>query len=393
MSVLDLVELSQDDAHRGFYAPHFELRVAGDTAPESAIRDIIQITYNDNIKDIDSVDITMNNWDSACNRHKYIGKTQQEPAGSADASSLVSLFEPGLIPFELRLGYLGRLSLVSTVTITSMEPSFPSSGASSLQLRGLNVLHRFRTKQHSEAWINQKPSVIAKKVGDRRLPVRVETPDRLPVEQPIPFIAQDNEHDIDFLLGLARRVGYELYVVPKTKKKPEHLRFEPSNRVVPAKDIGLNWGESLIDFKPRLTTANQVAKVTVRGWDRARKKPIKVTVDLKDAEVRRINPDLHRLVEATGGREEIAVTESVFSEADARQRARAIMTDRLKQMVTADGTTIGLPELRAGSVVEIGGLGARLNGRYFVEKTTHSFSDAGYTTKFTARRESPRSGS
>jgi phage protein D len=69
------------------------------------------------------------------------------------------------------------------------------------------------------------------------------------------------------------------------------------------------------------------------------------------------------------------------------------MTDRLKQMVTADGTTIGLPELRAGSVVEIGSLGSRLNGRYFVEKTTHSFSDAGYTTKFTARRESPRSGS
>ncbi|WP_167770555.1 phage late control D family protein [Bradyrhizobium niftali] len=342
------------------------------------------------------MDITLNNWDPENNLHKYIGKTEHKNTGktqqakASSPNSLASLFEPGLTPFELRLGYLGNLSLVSTVTITSMEPSFASSGASSLQLRGLNVLHRFRTKQHSEAWVNQKPSTIARKVGGRRLPVRVETPDPLPVEQPIPFIAQDNEHDIDFLLGLARRVGYELYVVPKTKGKPEHLRFEPSNRVVPAQDISLNWGESLIDFKPRLTTANQIAKVTVRGWDRARKKPIKVTVDLKDSEVRRINPDLHRLVEATGGREEITVTEPVFSEADARQRARAIMSDRLKQMVTADGTTIGLPGLRAGSVVEIGSLGASLSGRYFVEKTTHSFSDSGYTTRFTARRESSR---
>jgi phage protein D len=394
MSILDIVKLSADRAHQGFYAPHFELRISGEIAPESAIRDIIQITYTDNIKDIDSVDITLNNWDSDRNRHKYIGsETQQELAGGAHVDPLVSLFEPGLTPFELRLGYVGSLSLVSTVTITSMEPSFPSSGSSSLQLRGLNVLHRFRTKQHSEAWIKEKPSVIAKKVGDRRLPVRVETPIPVPVEHSIPFLAQDNEHDIDFLLRLARRVGYDLYVVPKTRSKPEHLRFEPSNRVVPAQDIGLNWGESLIDFKPRLTTANQVAKVTVRGWDRARKKPIKVTVDLKDAQVRRINPDLHRLIDASGGREEITVTEPVFSEADARQRARAIMTDRLKQMVMADGTTIGLPELRAGSVVKIGSLGARLNGRYFVEKTTHSFSDAGYTTKFTARRESLRSGS
>ena len=45
-----------------------------------------------------------------------------------------------------------------------------------------------------------------------------------------------------------------------------------------------------------LSTARQVAKVTVKGWDRARKKPIKVTVDTSDREVKRVNPDLHRLV-------------------------------------------------------------------------------------------------
>ena len=36
------------------------------------------------------------------------------------------------------------------------------------------------------------------------------------------------------------------------------------------------------DFKPTLTTANQIRSVTVRGWDRRTKQPIKETVSLDD---------------------------------------------------------------------------------------------------------------
>jgi uncharacterized protein len=395
---IDLARLSAERAYQGFYVPHYELRIAGDASPERVIRDIVQITYKDNVKDIDSVDITLNNWDPEGNRYKYIGsdRTRDLPGGG-NADPLASLFEPGITPFELRLGYIGALSLVSTVTISSMEPSFASSGPGALQVRGLNTLHKFRTKQHSHAWTAQKPSAIARDIGrlsdrgTRRLPIPVEiSNEALAREHPIPYLAQDNMHDIDFLLGLARKVGYSISVVPRSRTRPEHLSFAPSQQIIAAQELTLIWGQSLIDFKPRISTTRQVAKVTVQGWDRARKRPIKVTVDLKDREVRRINPNLHRLVEAAGGQEEISVNEPVFTESDARQRARAIMTDTLKQMVKAEGTTVGLPGLRAGSTVNIFNLGARLSGRYFVEETTHSFSDAGYTTKFKAHREDPR---
>ena len=396
MTVQSLPVLSQQRAYAGFYVPHFELRIGGSAAPEAVVRDIVQITYKDSIRDIDSVDITLNNWDPEHNRCIYIGSELARDlpdSGGADPSSF--LFEPGRAPFELRLGYIGALSLVSTVSVTSMEPAFNSSGPRTVQVRGLNVLHQFRQKERTRAWVAKKPSAIAREVGPityqgQRIPIEISN-EAMGREQPIPYLAQDNVHDVDFLLGLARRVGYTVTVrEPARGSRGLHLRFEPSAHVIPAQEIELAWGQSLIDFKPRITTAGQVAKVTVQGWDRARKKPIKVTVDLKDAEVRRINPNLHRLVDAAGGREQITVNEPVFSEADARQRARAILTDRLKQMVTAEGTTIGLPGLRAGSAVQILNLGARLSGRYFVEETTHSFSDAGYTTRFKARREDPR---
>ena len=56
-------------------------------------------------------------------------------------------------------------------------------------------------------------------------------------------------------------------------------------------------------------------------------------------------------------------------------------------MVKVSGSTVGLPNLRAGSVVEIDGLGSRFSGRYFITATTHSIGDSGYTTQFECRRE------
>jgi phage protein D len=56
-------------------------------------------------------------------------------------------------------------------------------------------------------------------------------------------------------------------------------------------------------------------------------------------------------------------------------------------MVKASGSTVGLPDLRAGSVVMIDGAGKRFSGRYFVTATTHAIGDGGYTTQFECRRE------
>ena len=398
MSFQALADLSRDPAYRAFYVPHFEIRIAGRALPEAVINDVVQITYTDNVREIDSIDLTVNNWDATRRRFKYLGsESPDDLPGGAHPDPLATLFEPGDAKVEVWQGYLGALRLVTTVNFTTMEPNFTASGAPTLQVRGLNVLHTLRKTQHSHAWYAQRPSDIAQQLGQLAdagkkrlaLPVTIDKAARQN-ETSIDFIAQDNEYDIDFLLNLARRMGYELVVVERSASVPQHLQFGPSKNTGRQANYRLTWGETLIDFKPRLSTARQVAKVTVKGWDRARKKPIKVTVDTSDREVRRLNPDLHRLVEKADGREELVVDEPVGTEQEARQRARAIMLDQMKQMVTADGSTVGLPDLRAGSRLDIAGLGARLSGQYFVTSTTHGFSDTGYVTRFKARREDDR---
>jgi phage protein D len=51
------------------------------------------------------------------------------------------------------------------------------------------------------------------------------------------------------------------------------------------------------------------------------------------------------------------------------------------------GTCIGDPELRAGTLVEIEGLGKRFSGSYYVTSTEHSYKPSiGYRTAFSVRR-------
>ena len=144
-----------------------------------------------------------------------------------------------------------------------------------------------------------------------------------------------------------------------------------------------------MSFKPSLSTANQWQSVTVRGWDRQAQKPISVTVDLNDPQIKKINPNLPNLIQ---DRQQQTVDLPVFTVAEATQRARALLLDRSKEIVTAHGKTVGLPALRAGTLVNIQGIGARLSGIYFVTKTTHTLGENGYTTEFDCRREDPGTG-
>jgi len=77
----------------------------------------------------------------------------------------------------------------------------------------------------------------------------------------------------------------------------------------------------------------------------------------------------------------------VFSEKDAKALAQGILKDRMKEIVKASATCVGLPDLRAGRNVQLSGMGARFDGTYFITDTTHTINDSGYVTKFNARRE------
>jgi phage protein D len=400
---MSTVTLFQESEHQGgFYVPQFEVKIEGVGLPRDVLRDVVQCTYKDNIEQIDSFELTVNNWDAAQQTLKYVGAETEKTLRAGDLESHVHrLFEPCSKEVQILMGYSGDLRRMLTGTFTTMEPSFPSSGASTLSVRGLNVLHQLRRRQYTTTWRNKKYSEIAEDIssrrdarGGRRFPLPIVTDDQAKDKEPeIPYLAQRNQYDLDFLLARARECGYVLTVC-EGKEEDRRLYFGPSQQAPCRRDVTfeLKWGASLIDFKPTLTTANQIKSVTVRGWNRRNGRRISETVSLDDRRsLRRCglpNRDLHRLLlERCDPREEVTVDEPVFTAQQARERACAILQDRQKEMIKASGTTVGLPDLRAGNKIQITNIGARFSGTYFVTETTHSISDSGYTTRFKARRE------
>jgi len=394
-------------AAHGFYVPQFEVRIAGAGLPKDVLRDVTEINYHDKIDEIDSCEISVNNWDADRRAFKYIGGEDLDDTGKPNdpknpAAANWTIFDPCGKTVELYLGYAGQLERVMIGNFVTLEPNFPTTGPPVLQVRLLNQLHKLRSKKYDGAWHDKTDTEIVEAIANardpdlgnqKRFPIPIVTDPSAKKKEPrLFFVGQKSQYDVDFLWTRARARGY--VVVMFEDADGAKLYFGPSLTAEDPVVYQLEWGRSLIDFKPTLTTANQYKSVTVRGWDRAAQKPIEERVDFTDPELAKLNKNLHHLLEQCDPREEFVEEVPVFTKDEAKKLARALLLDQHKRMVRAVGTTVGLPKLRAGSKIEFGkqSLGSRLSGTYFVTATTHTFNNNGYVTHFEARREDIHSG-
>ena len=378
-----------------FFVPAFELKIKGQSLERDVIHDVISVSYTDNLDKLDSCEITLNNWDADKRTFKY----------SDPETSRVN-FDPGA-EIELYMGYndRGGLTLMLRGQIVSLAPDFPAGGQPTIQVRALNQLYKLHFKQETQVYTNKTDTQIAQAVLDKivqdqnsqrssggrpGLNLELETRTANRSEEPHNYIVINNDYPIIFLVERARHNGYDIYIeeVAQNGSTTSRLHFHPPDRGVPAV-YELKYGQTLISFKPTLKTKNQVAKVTVRGWNPAQKKEIVGEATWDDLDIQGLPSvqDMSAVDSALAGSEEVVADEPIETEAEAKQKAKAHLTNLAKDLVTGSGSTVGLPELRAGRPVFIQGMGSRFSGRYLVTTSTHAIGDSGYTTQFEARME------
>jgi phage protein D len=385
-----------------FYVPNIEVYVRGQKLAANVINDILQVSYKDSINEIDSFSIDLNNWDADKRTFKFA------PA----LKDYAGIFDPGA-PIELWMGYVNNMRQMMRGQITALEPNFPDSGAPTLAIRGLNELHQFRTEQHTKSWLDgtKTDTDIAKelcglpaKKGQPGLGIAIQTnPSANEVADA--FVYMSNQYDIVFLLERARRHGYEVYLKNVDGKQTLYFGLSESKGNAPV--YRLEWGKSLISFRPTLSTAKQVSTVEVRGWDRKANQAIDEKYTLQDLwkAQNKSQTETSRLTQiagAYGNRTEVVTDKPVHTKKEAQQLARALLEDQSKKLIEGSGTTIGLPDLRSGVALEVVGFGAQtdrsgkivgtgsdFDGEYYVTETNHTIGGGGYRTTFSARREGP----
>jgi phage protein D len=387
-----------------YYAPDFALYVFDNPVAPNIVRDIVEIKYEDSVERIDGFTLTVNNWNTTTRRPIYFGHYRDEPAKDHPR-----LFEPGT-ELMLFMGWQGDLRLMMTGRITSVDVQFAESGHSKLIVSGLNILDKFRTKQCTWTWPDDgsrtiRDSDVAKalegkpdeKSGKPGLGIKVEIDEAArAAEPPLEKIVMHNQFPILFLMERARERGYEVLFGERRDtagKVTQHLYFGPTRSL---RDVAyeLEWGKSLISFHPSYSDAKRLFAATVGGYDRTAKKAISVRRTIDDLLKSRPqgsplpNAD-HVAIVRVANKEEVVSEPPARTEKEARERADAILVESQQGLVEATGSTIGLPDLRAGRTVNIRGTGYHFDGRYGVVSSTHTLGENGYRTSFTARRIGP----
>jgi phage protein D/phage baseplate assembly protein gpV len=258
--------------------------------------------------------------------------------------------------------------------ITAIEPEFAEGMLTFLVVHGYDKSHRLFRETKSRAFMNKKDSDLAREIGQSvGLNAQVEATNTV-----YDHIYQHNQSDMAFLKQRAWRIGYECYV------DEGKLFFQKPKQS--ASGVKLTWGEDLITFMPRMTLAEQVDEVVVRGWD----------VDKQEAIVgRAANGRLYPKngeskdgaawagVFGTGKR--IIVDQPVVSQAEADKLAEARLDELSGAFIEAEGAAFRRPDIQAGKIVELDNVGQRFSGKYLVTSATHRFTQEGFKTTFQVR--------
>lgn len=387
---------------RSFYAPRFVIEIDGQAFEPYAARDILDVSYTDSLTELEFFEFTLNDWDPVRNAPKYSSPYDETGAAVRDgAGQTISPIEPGMTA-ALSLGYYGPEDIVPklTGTIVSITPSFPESGLPQMKVRVLSELFQLQKEQITREFTDQTDTAIAQALaGDLGLGVAT-LPGQDAGEVAVEFLQLNNEYPINFLMRRARLLGYDVAILPTVdpalgltvtgeSSDGKVLYFGPSDPDQPV--YGLAWGKTLGSFNIAVRTKEQVGRVVVQATNPALadgQQQIEAVAVLADLDLDFPDPRLlDTLSGALENTAEVVVDEPVQSQAEADAKALGILRERVKDMVTAEGSTIGFPDLRAGRVIEVTGIGARYSGRWVLTKTTHKLDSTGYKTTFSCRLE------
>lgn len=367
-----------------YYAPDFVVEIGGAPLDPASKGDVLEVKVEMGLKEATSVDLKLNNYDDTTFDLKW-----------SDAAQ----FRLGS-QIHVQMGYAEQVLSMMRGYIITITPDFPYDGPPTLMVRALDGWVRLKGSKPPEDEVTYRKQAdwqIAQAIGKRH-GLRVAVTESGPVHD---LVVQKND-DATFLQERAGLIDFQTFVRtdPKTGEDVLHFVTPADGRgSEPIRTFALAWGSlrntdtppSLLEFKPTLAASDQVQQVTVRGWDPTTKKKISQTATRDNTPgIAKIEdtsgPDTAKTIGGPQGRKEVVVDRPVATDEEALKLAQALLAERAYRFLTAHGKVIGLPDLRPGDNVEIGGVGKRFSGLYHVTKVSHVLNQQGYLTEFDVRK-------
>ena len=338
------------------------VRIDGDElAPEIAAR-LVQVRVRDSLRLPDQAFVRLADplLQQVDQTLLTVGLSLEVLYAAPGATSPTSVFDGKIQSIELELVGEGAF-----IAATAYEPAF--------------ALHQNRrTRVFQQMTPGDIASSVIKSVG---LTADVQT--SAAAGEVYPFLLQNDETDWQLLWRLAGAIDYEVV------GEGSSVHFRPAG-LTAGSPIPLRAPDQLISFRPRVSGAQQVDSVEVRGWDPAKAQAIVATKSPPNADS---TPGLDRstIASAAGTGTWTVGDRTVLGQDEADALAGSLAARTANAWIEAEGTAAGDPRLSAGCQVQISGVGERFGGKYTITAATHVLIGGhGYQTHFTISGRSAR---
>jgi uncharacterized protein len=374
------------------YAPDYRITLGGQDIPAAMRACVTRVNWQNGIKGADRVEVTLANAGLQWLDH---------PLLQVDNPFMFSI---GYAPDPLERVFVGE--------ITGVSPSFPNSGMPTITVVAHDFLQRMMTGTRDRAFALSLPAIGKFPVPDPAIAALVSgvdllIPDIDPAGAALSFLTlllmyaidpnevkrgvriQKEQSDFDFLTGIAKQNGWEMYIDHTQNPQGYMLRFQFLIQDYSA-SVNLKWGESLLDFTPKITTVGQVAGITTRIWVSSIKLEIVIVLswdyDRASFDLM-VYPGLGSIDMLLGKKAQSVLKIQAGGPALAPKKILSELLPRLNNRLTGSGSTVGDPAIKAGKVINFDGLGDQFSGLYRVTSATHTIDGSGYRTQFEVRKE------
>ncbi len=266
-------------------------------------------------------------------------------------------FKPGT-KVEIEMGYgNGSTETVFVGEIGVVEPTFPETGPPSVQVSGFGPLQKLMQGANANSWEEKTIGDIVKKVASPAFN-KVTVSD---AKTKLDRVFQHEQSDYEFIVDLAEKFGFECFgTVGEFQFRPRK-----GGKSAPDPVASLFYGESLESIQLRSDSTRTLSEVTIRYWDPVKKEEI-VGKSAADSDA---DSTLVYRVPVKSKKEATALAEAKAASVDSPH---------------VEGTceSFGIPEIVAGRVVKIDGIGSEFANNYYVTDATHRMTEAGYRMTF-----------
>ena len=266
--------------------------------------------------------------------------------------------------------------------ITAISGDYDSTG-NRIHMRGYDISHRLHRGRKTRTFVNVTDTDIVKRVASAA-GIDIGAVDQTTTTYD--FVSQANQSDWDFLKARAKAIGYVLYVDEGQLyfKKPTDSATAPGEGSLVAADIEytLVYGKDLIEWRPRLNSAEQVSQVEVRGWDRENKREL-VSQAAATTTAAKLSDTTPASVAQPFGDATFVHAYHPGQSSDELDAAAKVVANHIGSgFAEAEGLCRGNGDLRPGTAVNISGVADMFGGRFVISRAKHTFSRYSYQTEF-----------